>query len=211
MKKRGQIYLLVALVIGVVIFGLVTVTNKVQQESLKSDFEKLSKNYARESSRLINSLIGKKTEEEIAADFMDFTMLFTGYSKTQSPEFGLIYVFKYGDILYIGNYLDEELKISCEGCDPAEAILTGCYEKIPASVEFEGLSFDMGIDINDLKTEGCIKEITAPEGNLELGLEIAEVPYLFNIREDHPEVIMVSWESHKNQRKVFTEGDLSQK
>ena len=57
MNKKGQIYILAALILSIVVFSLSQTINKFQQEELEEDFEKLSDNYELESSKLINSLI----------------------------------------------------------------------------------------------------------------------------------------------------------
>lgn len=211
MQKRGQIYLLVALVMSVVIFGLVTVTNQARQESLKSDFEKLSQNYATESARLVNSLMANP-EEDIGQRFTDFSLLFTSYSKTQSPDFGLIYAFVYNQKLYVGNFLKTGLEVDCDTCGEGyPKSIDGCYSDLPASVGFDGLSMTMGIEQNKIDTlkEKCIlvSEAFAVEP-AELSMMIEDVPYTFTLKKDQPQVIMVSWESKGNQRKVFTEGEL---
>ena len=57
MNKRGQVYILAALIISVVIFILALRPNVIIQEKIEDDFEKLSGNYEYESTRFINSLI----------------------------------------------------------------------------------------------------------------------------------------------------------
>ncbi|RME54331.1 hypothetical protein D6777_04195 [Candidatus Woesearchaeota archaeon] len=209
MNKRGQIYILVALVLSIVVFGLVSVNNKAQQKSLQSNFEKLSANYAQESARFVNSLIG--TEEDLTKRFTEFTRLFTAYSKTQSPDFGLIYVFNYNGKLYVGNYLDENIKIG-SGCVDAEAKceMLGCYSKINANVGFDGLDVEFQVPNEEL--EDCNQELTDanfPAGvPLEVQITIGDVPYTFKLKKDQPEIVMVSWENLDEQRKVYTSGEL---
>ena len=45
LNKKGQIYLLAALILGFVIYGLSTVVNKSEQQKIEGDFERLSDNY----------------------------------------------------------------------------------------------------------------------------------------------------------------------
>ncbi len=211
MEKRGQIYLLVALVMSVVIFGLVTVTNQARQESIKSDFEKLSQNYATESARLVNSLMTNPAAN-IGESFKQFSFLFTSYSKTQSPDFGLIYAFLYGGKLYIGNYLKTDIEVDCDTCldDGYPRLVAGCYGEIPASVGFDGLSVSVQ-GVYSSVIEQCATEEAVFEGGIlptELNLMIEDIPYSFTLKKDQPQVIMVSWETKGNQRKVFTEGEL---
>ena len=112
MKKRGQIYILAALILIFVIFILVSQSNVIRELVLENDFERLTKNYEAESSRFVNSLLAAK--ENISDKFLEFTIYFTSYSKTQNPDFGLIYLFDYDNKLHIGNYLNESIKIQTE-------------------------------------------------------------------------------------------------
>lgn len=211
MDKRGQIYLLIALVMSVVIFGLVTVTNQANQESMNSDFEKLSQNYASESAKLVNSMMAVDPST-IGDDFKKFSFLFTSYSKTQSPDFGLIYAFQYGGKLYLGNYLKSDIEIDCDTCPDVgyPRPVPGCYGEIPASVGFDGLSVKVqGVYTSII--EQCSMEEGAFKGGkvpASLYVKIEDVPYTFTLKKDQPQIIMVSWESKGNQRKVFTEGEL---
>jgi hypothetical protein len=210
MNKRGQIYILVALVLSIVVFGLVSINNKAQQQSVDSNFEKLSSNYAAESARFVNSLID--SGEDLGQRFTEFTRLFTAYSKTQSPKFGLIYIFNYGGKLYVGNYLDEDIEIG-SGCkDTADSTcqMPGCYKKIQANVGFDGLDVNFGVPLEEL--EECNQELTKDNFGADVPLvvdvTIANVPYTFKLKKDQPEIIMVSWENLGEQRKVYTSGEL---
>ncbi len=209
MQKSGQIYLLVAVVIAMVVFGLVSIMNKVYQEDLKSQFEQLSDNYASESSKLINSLIANP-EVDIASAFVNFTLMFTSYAKTINPKFGLIYAFYYNDKLYLGNYLDTRISFGCERCSKMNT-LTGCFETIPATVNFGGL--DLSVDVyNTVLERQCDrvleKDVDFTDTPGSVYITIGNVPYSFKVKEGHPEIIIVGWEKREEQRKVFTEGNF---
>jgi len=208
MEKRGQVYILVAIVLAMVIFGLVTVVNKVEQENIESDFKELSDNYASESARLINSMIANP-DIDISETFVKFTASFTSYAKTVNPKFGLIYAFYYGDDLHIGNYLDTRINVRCQGCQPKT--LKGCYEKIQATITLAGLELDVDEQHNKLIEECNLVQRKGPDFSGKpqyIDVTIKDIPYRFNIKQGHPEMIIVSWESRAEQRKVFTEGDF---
>jgi len=206
MYKKGQIYVLVALIMSVIIFGMVSVSNKVEQESVESDFEELSSNYAIESTKLINSLLGK----DITGAFRNFTRQFTSYSKTKNPKFEIIYAFDYNNTIYIGNYLKEKIIIAnCTetGCSLLPP-LSGCFSIVPASVSFDGLTLDIQLDPIETNLSKCETNISYDPSNpiTRLIISVNEVAYQFGIKRGKPELIIVSWESQAKQRKVFTEG-----
>lgn len=208
MVKRGQVYILVSIVLAMVIFGLVTVVNKVEQESIESDFEELSDNYASESAKLINALIADP-KIDISSAFINFTILFTSYSKTINPKFGLIYAFYYNGKLHIGNYLDTRINVKCNTCPRPETI-EGCFSTIPATVTFSGL--DLGVTVYENVISTCnltqVNGIDFNEDPEYVDITIKDVPYSFSIKPGHPEIIIVGWENRAEQRKVFTEGDF---
>jgi len=210
MERRGQIYLLTAIILAFIIFGLVSVVNKAGQESLKSDFEKLSANYEAESAKLVNYLLLKeRTPDEIKESFQNFTIQFTSYAKTKNPKFGLVYAFNFKNKLYIGNYLDKEInKIECydskgrKTCSDKE--LSACYEKIPSTIELGGLALDVDFDQSLIKD--CHSEIV-PTGEIKyLKLTItADKPYsyIFELLPNQPQIMLMSQEEKGEQRKVY--------
>ena len=149
---------------------------------------------------------------DICESFKQFSFLFTSYSKTQSPDFGLIYAFLYGGKLYVGNYLKSSIMIDCDTCSGMEHPMevSGCYGEIPASIGFDWLSVNVQ-GIYDSVISQCSRVLGTFDGGVlptELSMMIEDVPYTFTLKKDQPQVIMVSWETKGNQRKVFTEGEL---
>ncbi|MFH1332086.1 MAG: hypothetical protein ABIH63_02260 [archaeon] len=200
MNKKGQIYIIAAILLSVVIFALASVTNIAKQEKFKGDFEKLSSNYETEGSKLINTVVN--TGEDVGARFGNFTYAFTSYSKTQNPQFGLIYVLDYGGRVYLGNYLKEDIYIDASGGPPFA--LEGCFEKVGASVTFGALTatFDTGKE----EITKCVKEIPEPSSK-KVYIAIKNSWYPFKLIEGKPTMMVVSQMEQEEQRKVFVGGE----
>ena len=196
MDKRGQIYILAALIISVVVFILVLRPNVVIQEKLEDDFEKLSSNYEYESSRFTNSIINQ--ELNVSSSFFNFTLLFVSYSKSQNPNFNLIYAFGFEDIINIGNFMEEEIIVD-NGKN--QYVLNGCYNKISAVIEFQGLNFEGNINFSDV--EKCLLTIDFVD---KIWIGIDGLWYPFEIS-NKPQIIIVSREETEDQRKVFIGGE----
>lgn len=196
MDKRGQVYILAALIISVVVFILVLKPNVVIQEKFEDDFEKLSGNYEYESTRFTNSLINQ--ELNVSSSFFNFTLLFTSYSKSQNPNFNLIYAFGFEDIINIGNFMEEEIVID-DGRN--QYVLNGCYNKIRAIIEFQGLNFESEIDFGEV--EECLLTIGSTDM---IWIGIGGLWYPFEIS-NKPQIIIVSREEAEEQRKVFIGGE----
>ena len=86
MSKRGQIYILAAILLAITIYSLSTTVNIIEQEDIKGDFNSLAQNYEIESFKIINSVL-KSGDVSIPEAFENFTFLFSSYSKTKSPNF----------------------------------------------------------------------------------------------------------------------------
>ena len=192
MQKRGQIYILASLILIFVIFTLTTIPNKLNQEELEKSFEKLSKNYNYESSRLINSFIatGITPFEE---QFRIFTVQFTSFAKTQSLNFGLFYVLTFNGKTNLGNYLDVPITLQTS---QGQSSLQGCYAKIPATIEFQGLSISSG-DINMAEISQCTLELT---GETQVVVNIEGVPYIFDLTSQGSKLLVLTRQEEGGQR-----------
>lgn len=206
---KGQIYILTALILTVIIYGMVTVANKTSQESIKGNFEKLSSNYANEGARLINSVI--KNSGDVVSTFRNFTRSFTSYSKTQSTDFGLIYALYYTGLshdagyLYIGNYLKMPMLVSYNGDD--YTFIDGCYKQIPAGAGYDGIS--LKVDPDSLEVAKCEarlpKEDEHPIAISKVYITIGGYGYTFDVKPDRPEIVLVSRQDTPEQRQVFVD------
>lgn len=196
MEKRGQVYILGALIISAVIFILALKPNVIIQDKFEDDFEKLSNNYEYESTRLVNSLI--HNEMNVTAGFFNLTLLFTSYSKSQNPSFNLIYAFGFNDTINIGNFMGEPIVIDDE---TNKYVLDGCFDKINAVVSFQGLSFESDVDFADIQE--CLLVIPY---NDKIWISIQGLWYPFEIS-NKPQIIIISREEAEEQRKVFIGGE----
>ncbi len=201
MEKRGQVYVLAAIVMSIIIFGMVSVSNKALQESVASDFERIANNYAAETAKLVNSVAGK---QDIMPAFKNFTLLFASYAKAQSPRFELISLFDYNGQLYIGNFLKERIIISYGSTilPPIE----GCYSNVPATISFDGLQVDVPVYYSAVGNCERTETYGAPIDSITIS--IGNLAYQFDLKKDQPEVVIVGWETNAKQRKVFTKGSF---
>lgn len=200
MGKKGQIYIIAAIILSAVIFAIVSVTNLARQEQFRGDFEKLSQNYEREGSRIINLAVKERTDA--TGRFGNFTYLFTSYSKTQNPKFGLVYVLDHQGKVTIGNYLKESVAIDT-GTEPKLEI-PGCFENVEASVAFGKLSVNFGV--NDPSIGACIQTVDEPASK-KLYVEIENQWYPFELVADKPQLMIVSRMQQEEQKKVFVGGE----
>jgi len=107
MQKRGQMYIVSAIIIGVVIFGLASRSNILEKKDIEDEFDDISENYVFESSEVVNYGINKnyKLDKELDKEknlfklFNDFTSDFLEYSGKKDEDIGVLYVLsKDGDV-----------------------------------------------------------------------------------------------------------------
>lgn len=209
MNKRGQIYILAAILLGVAIFTISVQVNKYSQEKETEDFKDLSDMFTVEGSKLANSVVLQGGDLE--SSFRNFTVMFTSYSKSQNPDYGLIYALPYqtGDglnITYVGNFLDQYVIVSYY--DSSGNIqykeLPGCLDTISPTLIFEGLTLSSQIDLSLI--ESCSLIITQKLD--QVGLTIDGTGYVFQIKQDKPELVVVSREYLGDLSKVYYQGTM---
>ena len=184
MKKRGQFYILVALVIGVIIFLIVSQTNIFLQEDPSTDIRALSENYIIESNKLINTLIGAKRENISEVLSQATTTFVYEYAKTRDPKFGLVYVFTNEDKAVIENYLDA--KVVIDGgetlANPEERYNLGTIElggiKIPQGYTYSQIQIEFPDLFELVLKEKFVSEVNINEGD-HLILDIDGIQYYF--------------------------------
>lgn len=128
MNKRGQFFILIAVILCGVILILSSRVNTYEERILLEDFPDLSANYAEESPKIVNDaiLMGKK-DAEIQTVLEDFTKNFTNYAQSIDPNLGIVYVYRSsGDTqkFKVANFLSEDptdkknIVWTCEGITP---------------------------------------------------------------------------------------------
>lgn len=191
MNKRGQIYIIGALILSVAIFMLISQTNFVQRILFEDDFEQISKNFDVESAKLMNNLMAQnKLIDAVMGDFDSFTSKFTQYVKVENPEFEFIYVLDYQDQKIIGFHVT------------GEVVVGGKLLKEETSLEGYSCVSDMCFSIGGLDL-GAKNVMLWPEGEPITDIEIRGTRYNLNLREGVPQIVIISREEKGNQTKVF--------
>ncbi len=215
MNKRGQVLILAALILSFVIFSLMVRLNIAQRPILQGDFEGLSRNYDEESIKFINLLTEVSLKENlkleaVAVLFLNFTQDFTRYSKTQNPEFGVIYFFDYeftiggqkiGKML-VGNYLDQDIIIWTRQCE--EQVVHGCRSKIDAGASFGEFKFHSQIDKFNFE---CAANLSRGIGDPYIfSFIIGDIEYVSEIALGESKIGVVAHETSEEQRRVYISG-----
>ncbi|MDP2907382.1 MAG: hypothetical protein Q8O03_05570 [Nanoarchaeota archaeon] len=232
MSKRGQVFILAAILLAVILFSLSVIRNKFEQREIKGDFEALSENFQIESSKLINSVIDSGADaNKVQESFKSFSTMFTSYAKGKNPEYGLIYVLSFGDKIQVTNFLDREIII--QGCNPDtgnpySVNVSGGFGEINADLNFEDFNIqaqppvvpiNLDFGCSDLwgswaavpqapqrLTEYCVF-LPQPTGltggtKTEFSVIIGDVSYYLCVEKGVPELMQVSTMKQGEQAKV---------
>ena len=104
-SKKGQFFLVTALIFMLIIFTLVVRYNDIHELGGLEHFEDLSANFNKEAPKVINNALleDKEPEKELG----DFSSSFQEYASTQDPNFGVAYVYVNPDtgVITISNIL----------------------------------------------------------------------------------------------------------
>ena len=107
MNKKGQFYLLTALLLCAFIF----VISPGLRKSSTSDntFIELKDNFVAESYDVINYAI--YSEDDLSTTYRDYVQKFLKYSARRNVDFGVLYILAYDNRIEIDNYLNSPVRI----------------------------------------------------------------------------------------------------
>ncbi len=146
-------------------------------------------------------LLGSVSSDQLLTDYLNFTVKFSTYSKTQNPDFGLIYLFDTRNNLFVGNYLDQDIIIYIRDNLNLAVDVKGCKSKIKAGASFDGIGAVGNVDLADIGL--CNETLNPGSGNYNVSFVIGDIKYSSDIIAGIPEVVIVSQEFKNDQRKVF--------
>ena len=206
-NKKGQLYLMAAVIIAFVLYVILSPSNIVRKTTETSNFQEIAKNFDTESARFLNDIIPHN--QPIYGSFLNFTILFTSYSKTKNPDFGLIYSFIYKGKIYLGNYAQDMVAFDMGGQGTS---INGCLASVQTSFSIGGL--DMAIpNVNIMAYQHCLREIPLPQSfNNKLIVTVHESEtntdtlFTTELSPSSPDLIIISKEKKGNVRRIYTKG-----
>src|SRR3989344_7788193 len=105
MDKRGQFYIIIAIIISLAFFSIITPQNRVEETILFQDFNDVSLNYVQEAPKVAN--YGIFNDLDVKDVLSDFTRNFLTFAKQRNPTIELIYVYNNGTNVNMKSYLNE--------------------------------------------------------------------------------------------------------
>ncbi len=94
-NKRGQFFLIAALITIMVLFTLTVKYNTIKQTVALEDFKELSEGYSTEQPKVINLAIAEgKTATEQGLSILSFTKNYQEFAQGKEPSFGILYAYR---------------------------------------------------------------------------------------------------------------------
>ena len=207
MEKRGQVYLIAAIVICLILFILLSGSNIFTRIFVQDRFSDIAKNYEIESSKYINEIV-KSGDDDVGDELKDFTETFIQkYSNNIDSSVGMLYVFSHKDGFWVFNYLaeqegEENIIINYGGgLEPSEPnVLDGVYSCAHKTESCSGFGSCITIPLGDFAS--CALEFT---GKGELDLQIGDINYgpFPNNDVENPTLVFIFKKAKENTVKVF--------
>ena len=110
MNKRGQFYIIMAIVVSLIIYSLYLPENKIEEVTLFEDFRDISLNYQTESPKVVNHYIYKNLEDEdLKNAITNFTSDFLEQIQQKNPNVNLVFFLSNGTHVFIKSYFDNSI------------------------------------------------------------------------------------------------------
>lgn len=175
MNKRGQFFILGAMIMALALFVLMVRVNTYEEKILLEDFPDLSKNYESESVKVVNDALLNNLDENKALS--DFTKDYVNYARTLDPNLGFVYVYynRTSGEAVVSNYLgDQAVNVYTIG-SKTDALFGDSSKSInDVSLNIGGIEFKKTIPVNVNNFDPSMTTETFPG---KISLEIAGVFY----------------------------------
>jgi hypothetical protein len=147
MNKKAQFYILTALILILIAFGLVQSTKTVQQA--KSTFTETTENLARESAIAINQAIYSQEDTDTA--YLKFFRNFMTYSRTKDTQFKALYALKQGKTIIIQNEIGETVTIKEKGAELENSANTTITAQPTITITYKNSQYPLKFNGNDIE------------------------------------------------------------
>jgi len=180
MNKRGQFYILVALIVCFLAFIVVSKANTIQEQIALQNFDSFAQNYLEESARVTNEELANQNPD-VNSKLSTFTNDFVDYARKKDPNLGVVYIYGEGENLIIKNYLNgETLKVVNVGGGTPIVNLLSTNAGITGNFEFEGTG--IGITANTPAGEAVPDKTVVATGNIDkIEIQIGDLVYPFDV------------------------------
>lgn len=113
MEKRGQFFIIGAVILGLIILGTASSWNFMFKKDISQEkFNAVCDNYKHEIAEISKNTVQAEEKAEENQRIQDFTSQFLAYTDQVEPNFRLIYVYGNDNEAIVGNYLGYRVNVN---------------------------------------------------------------------------------------------------
>ncbi|OYT40624.1 hypothetical protein B6U80_02560 [Candidatus Pacearchaeota archaeon ex4484_26] len=180
MNKRGQFYLIAAIIIIAIIASLIIKVNSVKTKPQPQAFSEISENFEKEAIKIIDAGVQQdKDFDSIKKDLHNFAETYSSYTSTKSPQTGFLYVFGNATNISVVNFLVTGAEVEMKGSN--STIIGGnvlTLHKLTLEVGKEKFVRDLQVRAKEFKGIN----LASGQGNF-VKINIGGIPYTIAITE----------------------------
>jgi len=200
MDKRGQFYLIIAVIISLAIYGITYKVNTIQEPELWEDFNDVSENYLVESTYVVN--LALRSQEDVQDKLDGFTRDYLDYAKKRDPDLNLLYIYSNGTNISVQSYLDSASAVQ------EYTVIGGNQELVQdVTIRIGGKEFIYKVPINSENFGEGWNGVTL--GNVPFNLSVAGILLPYNLSSGSPEVRVLIRTQNLEDEAVIGSGDWS--
>jgi len=143
-EKRGQLYILTAVLLCAAVFGIVAIMTHAQKPS---DTKELFENYKYEAAQSLNYAL--YNSQDIFSTFDDFNTEFESYAQAKGVSFNVFYALSDGITIRAYNNLGEDITINSYSLPQSQTI--NLSHTSPVIVNAFGYDYNLTMPVNDYR------------------------------------------------------------
>ncbi len=194
MNKKGQVFILAAVIIVVVVVSLAAIQNYVRVDKDPNEFYDLSYNIGQESDIVMN-YDTYNNEDKISI----YANVAQSYAKDNEVDTLLIY--GNSTHLIIENYLSDDV-------NTIDSSISGCGEEFVSSIYLSDSGKSLLLDLNDFDIS-CRKIISRDdlEGDNKISIKYGEEVINFNLNKDNNFIVLLKKEDDSSTTTVVNQNE----
>ncbi len=176
--KRGQFYLIAAIIIVLILYSLAVRVNVFQEQPRFTDFNRIAGNYINEVAGVVNHGVYTRLNSiDIQNLVSEFTQRFLQYARTRDPNIGLVYVYADDSKTIIENDMSGQIVRYDSATEPSGKLFnsdTETINEIGINVGGENFIHDVPVKLKSFSSSYYTTTLSAVDF---LKLDIAGVAY----------------------------------
>ena len=202
MNKRGQFYIIAALIIAAIVATLIAEVNYARRQPKPIKFEELSEDYEAEVTKIIDSCIYRGESLKIEDEVDAFTRKFIEYAQERNPDIQLLYIYGNNNNIHVVNYARNVSIIEAREIEFKEEVAAGgTLTESKVNIEVGGRTFTRSIE----ERMEHFKDIKAdiPNPGSEVAVKFAGVVHDFNLAELEKFYYVIQTQGMVEKREVY--------